>query len=149
MKTFFGFVLAALFGYLSVGAQAATEQLVATGYNVVTKLPEKITLPNGSVIMVGAQGHASIVNDKTAEQTSQWCNIDTWVDAKGAQTHAVGHCSVFYDSGDVVWVSVTQTTTDQPVTWTVLGGVGKYAGATGGGTSKVTSRRSDGYADND
>ena len=84
MKTFFGFVLAALFGYLSVGAQAATEQLVATGYNVVTKLPEKITLPNGSVIMVGAQGHASIVNDKTAEQTSQWCNIDTWVDAKGA-----------------------------------------------------------------
>jgi hypothetical protein len=28
----------------------------------------------------------------------------------------------------------------------VLGGTGKYGGATGGGTSKMTSERGDGYA---
>jgi hypothetical protein len=128
------------------GSNAATEQFSATLYDVVTKLGEKETLQNGTVIVVGEQDHASIVNDKTGEQTSQWCNYDYWPDPKGMPTHSVGHCTVFYDNGDLAFIATTGTTNDQPVTWTVLGGTGKYAGATGGGTSKMTSMRSDGYA---
>ncbi len=146
MKSVVGAFLVALLCSVAAGAFADTEQLDAIGYNVVTKLGEKTKLANGDVVLVGGEGHASIVNSKTGEQTSQYCNIDTWVDANDVQTGGVGHCSVFYDSGDVAWVSVAQTTVDQPVTWTVIGGTGKYAGATGGGMSKVVSTRGDGYA---
>jgi hypothetical protein len=53
---------------------------------------------------------------------------------------------VFYDNGDVLSVAITGAAADQPLTWVVLGGTGKYAGATGGGASKLVSRRGDGYA---
>ncbi len=131
---------------IAVAANAATEQLSLTGYDVVTKLGEKETLQNGMIIVVGEQDHASIVNDKTGEQTSQWCNYDYWPDAKGMPTHSVGHCTIFYDNGDLAFIATTGSTNDQPLSWTVLGGTGKYVGATGGGTSKMTSMRSDGYA---
>jgi hypothetical protein len=127
-------------------AVAATEQMSATGYNVLTKQGEKITLPNGTVIMTGAQDHSSLVNDKTGEQTSEWCYFDSWLDNKGATKAFTGHCSHFYDNGDVLFVAVTGTTNDQPLTWTVIGGTGKFVGASGGGTTKYTSERSDGYA---
>jgi len=147
MKHAIALVLTVALCGVALGAGAATEQLSVTGYNVVTKLAEKVPLPNGGTIMVGGEGHSSIVNDKTGEQTSQWCNSDAWPDEKGAPTAFVGHCSIFYDNGDVLWISVTGTTNDKPLTWTVIGGTGKYAGATGGGTSKVVSQRGDVYAE--
>jgi len=130
----------------AVSAGAATEQLSITGYSVVTKLGEKETLPSGMAIEVGQQTYTGLVNDKTGETTSQYCNGDSWPDEKGAPKYLVAHCSVFYDNGDILWISITGTTNDKPLTWMVLGGTGKYAGATGGGTSKLASQRSDGYS---
>jgi hypothetical protein len=139
-------MIALAVSFAALGAHAATEQLSITGYNVVTKLGEKVTLPNGSVINVGVEGHASLVNDKTGEQTSQYCSYDEWVDGKGSVVSSTGHCAVFYDSGDALWIGLAGAAPDQPLTWTVLGGTGKYAGASGGGTSKLVSTRGDGYA---
>jgi hypothetical protein len=146
MKNAIGMILTALLCCVAFGASAATEQLTLTAYSTVTKLGEKITLPNGSVIMSGQQTYTAVVNDKTGEQTSQFCDGDQWVNDKGAPQHEVAHCSVFYDNGDILWISIIGTTNDQPLTWAVLGGTGKYAGATGGGTSKMVSQRGDGYS---
>jgi len=46
---------------------------------------------------------------------------------------------------DVSWYSYVTSGTDH-VSWSVMGGTGKYAGATGGGTGTVVSRRSDGVS---
>lgn len=147
MKKGIGIFLLIPIACVALQGNAATNQVSWTGYVVTTKLGEKTTLPNGTVIMVGVQNHASIIDDKTGEQSSQWCTYDLWLDEKGASTFMVGHCTLFLDNGDVLTASIAGTTQDKPVAWAALGGTGKYLGVTGGGTSKMVSARSDGYAD--
>jgi hypothetical protein len=130
---------------IACGAFAETQQLNLTGYAVVTKMPEEIALPNGKKVMANGQNHASIVNDKTGEVTSQWCTAEAYPDAAGATTNQAGYCTIFYDGGDILWISFTGAS-DQTGSWSVIGGMGKYAGATGSGTYKTVSQRSDGYA---
>lgn len=146
MNRAIAFVLSTILSTAPFAAHAATEQYSSTAYSVVTKLGERETLPNGAVIEVGQTSYTAIVNDNTGEQASQYCNGDAWLDSAGAPTHMVAHCTIFYDNGDLAWVSYTGTTNDAPLTWTVLGGTGKYAGATGTGTSKRVSMRGDGYS---
>lgn len=139
--------LALVFGLAASSAAIAdTQQLSVTGYTVVTKMPEKFTFPDGRTVLAGGENHATIVNDKTGEVTSQWCTGDQYPDASGNVTSIVGRCTVVYDSGDAVWIAYVGGAMDQPGTWTVIGGTGKYAGATGGGTVRVASQRADGYA---
>jgi hypothetical protein len=146
MKIAVALTLTVGFSFLASTALADTQQLSITAYGVQTKLPEKVPLPNGKSVMVGGVSQSSLVNDKTGEVTSQWCNGDEFPDAKGAVMASVGHCTVFYDNGDVVWISYSGGAVDQPGKWTVIGGTGKYAGATGSGTFTNTSQRGDGYA---
>ena len=130
----------------ATGALADTQQISSTGYAVNTDQGERITLPNGKVVLAGMQSHASLVNDKTGELTSQWCTANGYPDASGNLTAIAGFCTVVFDKGDELWLSFVGGAEDQPNTWTVMGGTGAYAGATGSGTSRTVSNRGDGYA---
>jgi hypothetical protein len=125
---------------------ATTQQISSTGYAVNFGSGERITLPNGKVVLVGMRSHASLVNDETGELSSQWCTANGYPDASGELTAIAGFCSVTADNGDELWLSFVGGAEDQPSSWTVMGGTGQYAGATGSGTSRNASNRGDGYA---
>lgn len=139
------FALAIGVGGLASSALADTQQIAVTGYTVVTKMAEKFTFPDGRTVMAGEENHSTLVNDKTGETTSQWCSGDAYPDAAGKVTSFVSRCTVVYDAGDAVWLSVVGGAEDQPANWTIVGGTGRFVGATGGGTARVVSRRGDGY----
>jgi hypothetical protein len=126
------------------GAHGATEKLDITGYWVVMNRGHEMPLPNGSKVTPGGEAHATIVNATTGEQASQWCAVTGYQNAAGDTSSQIGSCGVFYDNGDIVWLSFLTTGPDDAGDWTVLGGTGRYNGATGGGTCKYESRRSDG-----
>jgi len=126
-------------------ANAATVSVAETGYDVTTRLGERIELPNGNVLMVNALGHETIVDDKTGEQSTEWCSYDSLLDRKGTYLHWLNHCTRVYDDGDVLWSTAVGDGTDTS-TYTWTGGTGKFSGATGGGTSTTTSTRTDGRA---
>jgi len=146
MKKTITYGLTAALGCFAAGAFAETEQVSSTLNQVVIKMPEKVDLPNGKVVMANGQWHASTVNDKNGELSSQWCTGEQYPDAKGAPMYGAGYCTIFFDNGDILWVSFTGTGEGKPGGWAVIGGTGRYAGATGGGTTTTVSRRSDGYA---
>ncbi len=127
-------------------ADAATEQFSETGHEVTTQPGDRITLANGNVLVTHSQSHASPVNDRTGEQTSEWCNFDSLLDAKDVLVEFVGYCTRVYDNGDPMWISVTGKSAEASG-FTILGGTGRFAGATGGGTTRVTSARVDGRED--
>jgi hypothetical protein len=133
---------ATLLTTLSVNGFAATVQVANTSYGVVTRQPEETTLPNGAKGMIGGQNHAVVVDDETGEAASQWCFGGQVEDANGR--HGGGYCTIFYDNGDVLRISFTTTEPGTPLQWAVMGGTGRWAGATGGGTSTQESVRSDG-----
>jgi hypothetical protein len=143
MKNLYFYALAAGLTYCAPGASAATEQITHTIYSTVTKPPEELVLPSNQTINVHGQTRSIIVDDKTGETSVEWCTGENHTDAAGKPTVGAGYCTVFYDDGDVGWISYTTTAADQ-ISWTVMGGTGKYAGATGSGTTTVVSRRSDG-----
>jgi hypothetical protein len=126
------------------GTFAATEKIDITGYWVVTERGREVTMPNGGKVMPGGEAHAAIVYASTGDVASEWCALTGFQDPAGNPSIQVGHCGVFYDNGDVVWLSVMTDGPDDAGDWTILGGTGKYRGATGGGSCKLASRRSDG-----
>jgi hypothetical protein len=94
--------------------------------------------------MTNAQSHESIVNDKTGEQSSEWCNFDSLLDEKGALVQYVGYCTRIHDNGDLMWSSFTGTTAEAPSPFTIIGGTGRFSGAAGSGITTTTSTRGDG-----
>ncbi len=128
---------------------AATEQISSTNYNVQTKLPEKITLPDGRTVMSGGESHVTLVDAKTGEATSGWCIADEYIDKAGKPTAGAGFCTVVYDTGDLVWTSfnvVGSLSNAKQIPYLITGGTGKYAGATGSGVVTQVSDRGDGFA---
>jgi hypothetical protein len=124
-------------------ADAAAEQFSETGREVTTQTGDRVALANGNILVTHAQSHASPVDDKTGVQTSEWCNFDSLLDAKETLVQFVGYCTRVYDGGDLMWISITGKSAEASE-FTILGGTGKFAGATGGGTSKVISTDRDG-----
>ena len=130
---------------LSVNAFADTEQVSSTAYQVLVQEPEIVELPGGRKISANGAWHATVINDQ-GETLSQWCTGEQWLGADGMPVAGAGYCTIFDDDGNVLWVSFVNGAAGQPGTWTVMGGTGEYAGATGGGTNEMVSQRSDGYA---
>jgi hypothetical protein len=140
------FGVGALICISAPGAFAATEEVDVTIYGVETQRGEAVALPNGTKVTGGGQTHGTVVNRKTGEVTSQWCSAATFQDGAGNQTSQGGACTAFYDDGTLLHVSYLGAAPDAGNTWTVMGGTGRYAGATGGGSCKNDSMRSDGFA---
>jgi len=105
-----------------------------------------IDLPNGKKIRVGFRSHATIVDQSTKEESSQWCTGEAQLNAAGEETIQAGYCGLVADNGDTLWLSFFVPSPRADGTWTVIGGTGRYDGASGGGTSTVASQRGDGYA---
>jgi hypothetical protein len=115
-------------------------------YLVEVASGEEITLPKGQKIATDLTSHGTVVDKATGEVSSQWCSGTEFSDSAGKSMNGVGHCTVFSDNGDMLWLAFLNGTADQPNAWTVLGGTGEYAGATGGGSCSWDSERADGAA---
>ncbi len=121
---------------------ADTTNTSATIYNTVTEMPTEIALPGGTVVLGGGNTQGVIVQDD-GTQSMQYC-ANTGVKTDGEGNLGAGHCTIVYDNGDLLWVSFHSDGSDGPSTWTVIGGTGAWAGATGGGTTAFVSARGDG-----
>lgn len=100
--------------------------------------------PTGAKGSYAAVSHATLVRDD-GPTASQWCTQEIGEGDDGMPTGFAGYCTIIEDNGDNLWVSFIGTPTDG-ITWTVMGGTGQWAGATGGGTSEMVSQRADGQA---
>jgi hypothetical protein len=126
-------------------ARAETRQITTVGYQVSLDRGEVVELANKRKVRVGMRSHATVVDQATREEFSQWCTGEAQLSEAGAPTIEAGYCALLADDGDVLWVSYF-VSDPQRSQWTVIGGTGRYAGATGAGTAKLASERSDGYA---
>ena len=130
---------------IAPAASAQTEPLSTTNYFVVVDRGEEIQQPNGRKVIVGGRSHGNLVSDN-GETASIWCDFTNELDDAGVETVGFGHCRSIYDNGDSLWLAFVQKLPSGSATWTVLGGSGRYKGATGSGNTENVSGRSDGYA---
>ena len=144
MKSHISASIVAVAVLLGSCVQADTQTLKLTVDAVQIQQGELITGPNGGQSRVGNLSQASIVNDETGERSVQWCRGNALLDNASMPTVQVGFCTVIYDSGDLVWISYLGDAQSGENTYTVIGGTGKYEGATGGGVNRVVSQRGDG-----
>jgi hypothetical protein len=135
--------IAAIFGIGSC-VQAETIQVSNVSYQVVMDEGNRFESPTGAKGYYGVTTHATLVRDNGA-LASQWCLQENGEGDDGQPTGVAGYCTIIEDNGDVLWVSFLGTPAEG-VSWTVMGGTGQWAGATGGGTSEMVSQRADGEA---
>jgi hypothetical protein len=75
---------------------------------------------------------------------SQDCDLATVVDAKGVPLEGYGgYCVTIDKDGDVYWIRLSGTGTSDR-RWTVVSGIGKYAGMTGNGATEALRATADG-----
>lgn len=130
---------------LAVFAYAETEQVNSTSNWVTTDPGQPVEMPSGAKGRTVMRSHATVVQ-ADGEVSSQWCTGHRGVDA-GGQAGGAGYCTIISDNGDMLYVSyVLGSGEGEAATWTVMGGTGAYAGASGGGTSTNVSQRGDGRA---
>ncbi len=127
----------------SSGLAADTRKVSNTSYNVVIDEGEEITTPAGAKVSINVGMHGSVQDEVTGQSLSQWCTGEEAA-VEGGSIGA-GYCTLIADNGDVLWVSYVLHGAE-PSTWTVMGGTGQYAGATGSGTTTAVSQRGDGQA---
>ena len=123
-----------------LGVAADTREVSNIAYFVTIDDGNEITVPNGGQVTVGIRSHANVVDKVTGEDFSQWC-----VGEAGTDTGA-GYCTLVADNGDALWVSYVFMPGEEGSSWTIMGGTGQYAGATGSGTTSNVSERGDGRA---
>ena len=119
--------------------------LSSTNYFLLLHRGEAIQQPNGNKILVGGHSHGNVVSD-AGETTNIWCDFTNQLNAAGESAVGTFHCQRFDDNGDALWVAGVQQLPSGAATWTVLGGTGRYQGATGSGTTETASQRADGCA---
>lgn len=130
--------------FLALTAHADTVQVKSTTHWVIVDPGQPVQMPNGAKGMTTMRVHGTGVRSD-GELTSQWCTGHQGVSAAGQQGGA-GYCTLISDNGDMLYISFMTDGADENSTWSVMGGNGAYAGATGGGTSTTVSRRGDGLS---
>ena len=130
--------------FVATSVQAETMQISSTNYWVIVDPGRPVEMPSGAKGMATMRVHGTSVRSDGVT-SSQWCTGHQGVSAEGAPGGA-GYCTLIADNGDMLYVSFMSNGADGTSTWTVMGGTGGYAGATGGGTSSDVSRRGDGMA---
>lgn len=130
-------------GLIWGAAHAATEQIDAMIYGVDVEPNETINNPNGHTVTVGGLTHATIIN-ANGDKSSQWCRGTTVSDGDSFIGGA-GFCTIVSSEGDYLWIW-WKPTTPEVNDWGVIGGSGRWAGATGGGDNTITTQFPDGRA---
>lgn len=127
-------------GLFSLGAFAATEEINSTLYNVSVEPNETTELANGVTVQGAGLTHATVVAEN-GETSSQWCR-GTFAGKGDSFLGGAGFCTLVTAEGDFLWVWFTPTGATENK-WGVISGTGRYAGATGGGTTKQISSSPD------
>ncbi|MGI9323815.1 MAG: hypothetical protein ACR2PZ_01255 [Pseudomonadales bacterium] len=86
--------------------------------------------------------YSSTVENKTGEISSQWCR-GSWASNGETFLGGGGHCTSIDADGEYLWLWFQPTGPDEN-RWGVIGGSGKWEGATGAGASKTVSQSPDG-----
>ena len=135
------FCVIAIFGVGSC-VQADTMQVTNTTHQVVMNEGNRFESPTGAKGYYGAVSHGTLIRED-GTLASQWCTQEIGEGDDGQPTGFAGYCTIIEDNGDTLWVSFLGTPAEG-ISWTVMGGTGQWAGATGGGTSQMVSQRADG-----
>ena len=126
-------------------AMASADEVTVSGTaTYIQNWGETVTLENGGRLerlhlqtIIHADDDNSPIN-----MNAQDCTGTSVYDAEGAFVMNTGHCHATDLEGDT-W-SMWYHHTPDGNTWGVLGGTGKFAGLTGGGTTVVEARHADG-----
>lgn len=129
---------------VAFSALADTEEVDSTLYWVQTDPGQAVEMPSGTKGRTVIRNHATVVQ-ADGDVSSQWCTGHQGVDGSG-RAGGAGYCTSISDNGDMLYLSYVLGAEDEPANWTVMGGTGVYEGATGSGTSTITSLRGDGRA---
>ena len=125
----------------SLSAFASTEKINNTAYSVSIEENRTIELANGVALQGGGVVHATVVSEN-GETLSQWCR-GTFASTGDSFLGGAGYCTLITQDGDFLWVWFTPTGATESK-WGVISGTGRYAGATGGGTTTQISASPDG-----
>ena len=124
--------VAVIYGGLMLNASANAETLDLVGFNSqIAEPPVSVELPNGLTYLtvVSKQVHFGRSANNPVDRAISSCIAGCTVDSSGGG-NCLGSCSGYDVDGDVfsfTWDGMTGGT------WTLVGGSGKYNGATGGG----------------
>ena len=128
----------------AAAVQAGTQEISNLIHQVNVDEGQAFESPAGNKGRFGTVNHGTVVRED-GTLASQWCNGEIGEGDDGQPTGFAGYCTIIEDNGDVLWVSFLGTP-EEGLTWSVMGGTGQWAGATGGGTSEMVSMRADGEA---
>lgn len=135
---------AALLG-ASATAISETREVDSVSHFVVTQDGDPYETPAGEEGVYGEIMHATQI-EADGRTSSQWCVGEVSLSGDNGGVGMAGYCTIIHDNGDALFTSYIGPGGGQPSQWTVMGGTGEFAGATGSGTSTTVSQRGDGEA---
>jgi hypothetical protein len=145
-STYLGVVAAVAAAATLAAVPAGARDLELTHQMVMISEGETVETPQGEEVTLLVRTHGSVIDEPSGQHYSQWCYGETVGSAPGAGASGAGYCTVVDDDGDAWWTSYRVHADGRPTEWSVMGGNGKYADATGEGTHRVVSERGDGQA---
>ena len=124
-----------------------TIQYTETVYIQLTRTGDEVNLSNERKVRRDDQSLGIVVNDKTGEVASEWCSGVTFVDPGPNSIASASSCTALYENGDamLIWLEwVTDNKGAEHCQWKIMGGTGRFSGATGNATTEVTKTLADG-----
>lgn len=129
--------------FASAVVVAETIVVDATGHYARINEPAFVELEDDNEMYPGYRRHISVTNkDGTAE--SHWCFGSNVMDDDDLEFGG-GFCTALDEDGDVYWTWF-EVARRGGFDWIVMGGTGKYKGATGSGASRASGSLPDGSA---
>ena len=140
--------VAACVAALAAGASPApSRELKGSGTvtYMVTQIA-RIPLPGGKVLTESHYKGVVLAADAADpfNLSSQDCSGAEVDSSDRTLSEEIGTCVAFDKAGDVWWLQYTNKGDDRR--WSVVSGIGKYAGMTGSGTTKLLTATADGRA---
>lgn len=124
-------------------AFADTLTIESTGHYVLLNDPDMIELEGDFEAYHGYRRHITAVG-LDGKTESHWC-VGTNVMDDDSLSFGAGYCTILDEDGDAYWTWF-QVRKRGGYDWQVMGGTGKYQGASGKGVSTAVSSLPDGTA---
>ncbi len=126
---------------LAADQAGATDQKVSGRISALKVVTSKVKLMKGGTltrIRIRGQVYPMISPSTAIQLHALDCNGSILTDAKGKELQSAGSCDGTKDVNDIWWIWWHNSPSGRK--WGFLGGSGKYAGISGGGTTTVISR---------
>lgn len=127
---------------LTAGGWSHAERVTTSGTTMYVTLEQETSdLPDGRKLQRGnTKGFSTSKLDEPPRTATCWSTAI--LDADGNYDSGTGYCQEVDVDGDSVFISLTFGR--DAVLWAYVNGTGKFKGAKGGGTSRISTRWSDG-----